>query len=274
MAEQVRELVAEARSTKAGVDVVLAGVPQTWIAKVDAYNALLPGLAAELSTDDSRVVAAPVPDFTENVDTYDLAHPTTVGQVKIAAAVSVALEQLGLGHTVTMPVPAIPGAHDPVVPPSDPPDPPPGPTPIPTPEPTPVPPPVPTPEPTSAPTPEVGPAPPADVPPAPVPPVVEQAVPAIVSAALPAPTLRVRVQRRGWVRLSWQVPDRAEATRVWFRDLSAKRSRWTRLRADVAAPRSSYRLHFPRGHRVRFRAAAVAVDRISATSPTVGARTR
>jgi hypothetical protein len=91
MADQVRELVAEARATKADVDIVLAGVPQGWIDKVDDYNALLPGLAAELSTDDSRVVAAPVPDFTQNVDTYDLAHPTTAGQVKIAAAVSAAL---------------------------------------------------------------------------------------------------------------------------------------------------------------------------------------
>jgi outer membrane biosynthesis protein TonB len=136
MADQVRELVAEARATKADVDIVLAGVPQGWIDKVDDYNALLPGLAAELSTDDSRVVAAPVPDFTQNVDTYDLAHPTTAGQVKIAAAVSAALEQLGVGHAVTMPLPATPGAHDPVVPD---PEPDPGPSPEPTPEPEPEP---------------------------------------------------------------------------------------------------------------------------------------
>jgi hypothetical protein len=258
LAAQVRALVAEARATKSDVDIVLAGVPQTWIARVDDYNALLPALAVELSADDSRVVAAPVPDFIENVDTYDFAHPTTVGQVKIAAAVSVALERLGVGHAVTMPVPAVPGAHDPVVPP---PSPPPGPAPSPT----------PVPEPTSVPDPTPVPGP--GVPPAPEPPVVE-VLPGIVSAALSPPSLRVTVQHRGWVRLSWQVPDRAAATRIWIRDLSVRRSRWTRLRTDVAAPRSSYRLHFARGHRVRFRAAAVAVDRISATSPTVGVRTR
>ncbi|HXH79186.1 GDSL-type esterase/lipase family protein [Nocardioides sp.] len=134
---QVRRFVADARSVKPNVDVVLASLPQTWVSNVPAYNEGLPALAAELSTADSRVVASPVPDFTEGTDTYDRVHPTTAGQVKIAAAVSVALEELGIGQARTMPLPATPGPHDPPAPPPPPPPPPP-PTPTPAPQPDPV----------------------------------------------------------------------------------------------------------------------------------------
>lgn len=106
VADEVRALVAEARAVKPDVDFVLGGLGQTWLRDVKDYNALLPTLAEELSTPESRVVVAPAPDLTEGVDTYDAAHPTTEGQVKIAASVSAGLEALGIGRTITMPLPS------------------------------------------------------------------------------------------------------------------------------------------------------------------------
>lgn len=115
MAAQVRRFVTDARAVKPDVDVVLASVPQTWIPQAPAYNAALPGIAAELSTDASRVVATPVADFTEGVDTIDSSHPSTVGQQKLAAAVTVAFDALGLA--VNEPAPPPPGPGEEVSPP-------------------------------------------------------------------------------------------------------------------------------------------------------------
>ncbi len=185
MGAQVREFVAEARSAKPSVDVVLGGVPQVWKAQAAQFNAALPALAAELSTPTSRVVAAGVPVFVEGVDTYDPAHPTTLGQVKIAWGVSVALAALGLGREVTMGVPAARGAHDPLPP-----------TPAPTPEPTPVP------------APPLPPPPPIP-PPAPAPPPVKE--------KLDAPHLRGKVLRDGRVWLRWSSVPESAATRVWLK---------------------------------------------------------
>lgn len=247
MAEQVRRFVAEARTAKPGVDIVLGGIPQTWFERVADFNAALPALAAELSTGESRVVAAPVPEFTQGVDTYDIAHPTTVGQIKIAAAVSVALEQLGIGSAVTMPLPSVPGAHDPVPP---------------TPEPTP------TPAPTSEPTPSVEPQPEPSAGPVPVEEVQAvlteaRAAPAQAVAApaptrvLDAPSLRVKAQREGWVRLVWSRVADATGTRIWARDLSSKGRAWKQVSADVAAPKVSCRLKVKAGRVYQFKVAAV-----------------
>lgn len=85
MSEQVREFVAEARSVKPDVDVILAPVAPTWVVHAEDYNAALPALAAELSTDASRVVAAPGVGMTKD-DTSDGIHPSTDGQRKIAAS--------------------------------------------------------------------------------------------------------------------------------------------------------------------------------------------
>lgn len=106
VAAQLAALVQQARAAKPDVDVVLGSIPQTWIVGATDYNAMLPGLAAAWSTPESQVVAAPAADLVRGVDTSG-AHPTTIGQVKIAASVSVALETLGVGHAVSMPLPAV-----------------------------------------------------------------------------------------------------------------------------------------------------------------------
>lgn len=94
MVGQVRTFVAEARAAKPDVDVVLGSLPQTWIGDAAAYNAALPSLAAELSTNASRVTATATAPWTRGVDTYDFAHPTTSGQEKLAAVVVDALAPL------------------------------------------------------------------------------------------------------------------------------------------------------------------------------------
>lgn len=116
MLESVRRFVEEARAAKPDVDVVLGTIAQTWIREVESFNASLPGLASELTTEDSHVVSTPLADFTYGADTYDPAHPTTLGQRKIAHSVSVGLEALGVGREVLMPSPATPGPRDPVEP--------------------------------------------------------------------------------------------------------------------------------------------------------------
>ena len=116
MTAHTREFVSRVRAANPQADVVLGTLPQVWFDRVPSYNASLPALAAELSTPESRIVVTPVAAFTNGVDTYDDAHPTTRGQVKIAAAVSEALEELGLGTSVTMPLPDHPGPNDPVRP--------------------------------------------------------------------------------------------------------------------------------------------------------------
>lgn len=105
LARYVGEFVGKARAVNPGVDVVVMALPQVWYERVPVYNALLPGIAADLSTPESRVVVTPVAQFTNGVDTTDDAHPTTLGMRKIAAAVSAGLEELGLGHEVLMPEP-------------------------------------------------------------------------------------------------------------------------------------------------------------------------
>lgn len=250
MDDQVRAFVAEARSAKADVDVVLGGVPQTWLPHVADFNAGLPDLAAELSTGASRVVAAPVPELVERVDTYDIAHPTTAGQIKIAGAVSVALGQLGVGRAITMPTPAVPGPRDPV-----------GPTP--------------------------GPPPPATEPPLVVPQVSVEEIEAVLTepvpatpvvaaapaAALAAPRLRVATLRAGRVLLSWSRVPGASGVRIWVRDLSSRRRAWTSLWADVAAPKLSHRLEPRPGRVYQFKVAAVG-STVSVPSNVVRVRVR
>jgi hypothetical protein len=156
---------------------VLGSLPQTWIQGVVAYNAALPGLAEELSTADSPVVATSVAEFVEGVDTYDAAHPTTRGQIKYASAVSTALAELGVGEPFVAPTPAVPGPHDPASP-------------------------SPPAEPVEPVEPVELPVTPPSTPSTPAPtfvPSVETQQP----EPLEAPGLRARAQRNGWVRLSW-----------------------------------------------------------------------
>ncbi|RYP88068.1 hypothetical protein EKO23_04285 [Nocardioides guangzhouensis] len=107
--EEARTLVADARAADPTVDVVLSALPQTWFAGVSEYNAVLPALAAELSSDESRVVAADTgTGFVENVDTYDVAHLSATGEVKLAAGVADALGALGVGTPYPRPLPVVP----------------------------------------------------------------------------------------------------------------------------------------------------------------------
>ena len=102
-----RKIIEQARAINPDVDFVLGSLPQVWFERVPVYNNLLPALAAELSTAESRVVVTPTAKWNNGVDTYDDAHPTTLGQRKIAEAVSVGLSELGIGRPVLMPDPTV-----------------------------------------------------------------------------------------------------------------------------------------------------------------------
>lgn len=104
-----RTFVEDVRAADPTADVVLGELPQGWVAGVPAYDAELADLAAELSTPGSRVVAAaPVTPFVQGVDTWDPAHPSASGEVKIAAGVADALARLGIGHRYPRPLPLVP----------------------------------------------------------------------------------------------------------------------------------------------------------------------
>jgi lysophospholipase L1-like esterase len=107
--EGARRFVQDAQAADAGVDVVIGALPQTWVPGVDEYDAALPALAAELTTDTSDVVVASAPrPFVQGVDTYDSAHPTATGEVAIAASVADALAGLGIGAAYPRPLPEVP----------------------------------------------------------------------------------------------------------------------------------------------------------------------
>ncbi|WP_162598538.1 SGNH/GDSL hydrolase family protein [Nocardioides gilvus] len=105
-----RAWLVEARRLVPDVDIVLVDVPWTTSADARTYNSLLEDLAAEL--DDSRarvIVAAAAHDYqmgrkNGTGDTYDAMHPNTRGQVKIAAAVTDALAELGVGSRYPRPL--------------------------------------------------------------------------------------------------------------------------------------------------------------------------
>lgn len=104
-----RRFVEDARAADPSVAVVLGGLPQTWVPGAQEYDASLPALASALSTDGSTVVAAsPEQPFVEGTDTYDAAHPTATGEVKIAAGVADALAVLGVGRPYPRPLPVVP----------------------------------------------------------------------------------------------------------------------------------------------------------------------
>ncbi|GAB3783795.1 GDSL-type esterase/lipase family protein [Nocardioides ungokensis] len=107
--ELARRFVADARAGDPGVDVVLGEVAQTWVPGAPEYDASLPALAADLTTGASRVVAAaPAAPLVQGVDTYDAAHPTATGEVKLAAGVGDALSVLGIGPHSPWPLPVVP----------------------------------------------------------------------------------------------------------------------------------------------------------------------
>ncbi|NYD41566.1 GDSL-type esterase/lipase family protein [Nocardioides panaciterrulae] len=104
-----RRFVADARAVDPYIDVVLTSLPQRWLAGVPQYDAGLARLAARLDTSIARVVLArPVEPFVQGTDTYDAAHPTATGELKIAAGVADALAGLGLGTPYPEPLPPVP----------------------------------------------------------------------------------------------------------------------------------------------------------------------
>ena len=106
--DQARSFVAAARAADPGVDVVLVALPQTWTAGAAEYDQALAGLASELDTPASRVVEADTSTgFVEWVDTYDPAHLTATGEVKMAADVADALATIGVGAPYPRPLPQV-----------------------------------------------------------------------------------------------------------------------------------------------------------------------
>lgn len=89
--------VADVRTARPRASIVIGQLPQRWAPGADEYNARLVELATAMDTPDSRVVVALAPDdFGAAVDTYDGAHPTPTGEVKIARQYAAALATLGL----------------------------------------------------------------------------------------------------------------------------------------------------------------------------------
>jgi lysophospholipase L1-like esterase len=107
--EEARRFVLDAQAADPGVDVVLGELPQAWTPGVTEYDAALPAIASDLSTDTSHVVVAAAPEpFVQGVDTYDSAHPSATGEVAIAASVADALAGLGIGPPYPRPLPVVP----------------------------------------------------------------------------------------------------------------------------------------------------------------------
>ena len=74
----MRQFVAEARAADPGIDVVLGRIPQPWLDKIATFNGLLDGLAAEMDTATSHVVAAqPTQEYVFHEDTWDEHHPNS-----------------------------------------------------------------------------------------------------------------------------------------------------------------------------------------------------
>ncbi|KQW53262.1 hypothetical protein ASC77_02940 [Nocardioides sp. Root1257] len=111
LTEVLTDEIAEARAVDPGIDFVVEQLPQTWINHVPDYNAGLPGVAATLDDEDSRVVVAETGDgFTEFTDTWDSAHLAATGEVKVASGVADALAELGIGDGAGTP-PVVRNGH-------------------------------------------------------------------------------------------------------------------------------------------------------------------
>ena len=114
VADEARQFVTDAQSADPDVDVVLGQIPQTWVRAdggANVYNQQLYDIASDRSDARSRVVVAKAEtDFVEGTDTYDPAHPSGKGEVKIAAEIADALAGLGIGRTYPRPIAPPPGA--------------------------------------------------------------------------------------------------------------------------------------------------------------------
>lgn len=112
---RIADLVATARVARGDVQIVLSELPPVWgtsddshlNAEIAEFNAALPGLAVELTGEDSPVaVARSAEDYVPMDDNWDTVHPNANGEVKIAAAFADALaDDLGLGDPYARPLP-------------------------------------------------------------------------------------------------------------------------------------------------------------------------
>jgi hypothetical protein len=97
LVDLMARFVADVRAVRPTADIVIGQLPQRWAPGVEEYNARLVELATTMDDPASRVVIATAPaDFNAGVDTYDGAHPTPGGEVKIARQYAAALEVLDL----------------------------------------------------------------------------------------------------------------------------------------------------------------------------------
>lgn len=108
---RVENFVADVRAVRPGASVVLGQLTQHWFDGVDAFNAMLVDVAADLDRPDARVLVAPAPsDYTQATDTYDGSHPSALGEVKIAAQFASVLATLPLPTEPVAPEPAYTGS--------------------------------------------------------------------------------------------------------------------------------------------------------------------
>lgn len=106
-----RDWFAQARAVDPEVDFVVGRLPYTWLydGEVTVFNQMLGELAAELTTDRSRIVVATMNEsYTRAGDSADYVHPNLSGQAKIAGMIGTALLE-ALGRTETsLPIPPAP----------------------------------------------------------------------------------------------------------------------------------------------------------------------
>ena len=111
--------IGDARAVDPTVDVVVAQLPQTWLqdpdrhaAAVRTLNGLLNTTVAELDEPTSRVVVAGTgTGFVEGDDTWDPAHLTASGEIKMAAGIADALAIIGVGEPYPRPLPVVENGH-------------------------------------------------------------------------------------------------------------------------------------------------------------------
>lgn len=113
----VEDEVEEIRGVDPDVDVVFTRLPQTWWdesrnGQISAYNQALGPLVESLDTPESRVVTTDTgTGWVEGIDTWDPAHLSATGEVRMAAAVADSLAEVGVGAPHARPLPAVVDGH-------------------------------------------------------------------------------------------------------------------------------------------------------------------
>ena len=99
--------MSEVRSADPETDVVVGTLPQVWQPGVSEFNASLPALAQSLNEPASQVVVAAYDSLVEYNDTYDVAHLSATGEVRVAAGFADALAALDVGTPYPRPLPVV-----------------------------------------------------------------------------------------------------------------------------------------------------------------------